>query len=275
MTRSHYLRRLNQALQIISPWTVGTQRDHCRKVPSAANALDIFEGEWISRLPDGLGGGDVALFEDQRIIDLITAAGGVEGKAILELGPMEGAHSAMLQQAGAVSVLGLEAGSRLFLRCLVVKEALNLDRVRFMLGDFNKHLAQDASYDMILASGVIYHSANPVELLVRMCRAAPQIAIWSHYYEADPVRARYGSRFDHSGERVSFEGIEAQCYRHNYGASLRKGNFCGGVNTQTRWMDWDSWLRILDGQGFDLQVLNRSSDHPNGPQFTGLAVRRA
>jgi len=270
-----FRRKLKQAMTILNPWTMGSQRDHCRLTPAPANAVNIFQGEWISKLPDDLGGGEVALFNDHRIRALIKAAGGVEGKSILELGPMEGAHAAMLQQAGAKSVLSIEAGSQLFLRCLVVKEALGLDRVRFMLGDFNKHLAEEVSYDMILASGVIYHSANPVELLMQMCRAAPQIAIWSHYYEAGPVRERYGNRFDHTGETVSFGGQSATCYRHNYGLSLRKANFCGGVNTQTRWMTWDSWVGLFDSQGFDLEVLERSSDHPNGPQFLGLARKRS
>jgi len=35
------------------------------------------------------------------------------------------------------------------------------------------------------------------------------------------------------------------------------------------------WIsRLPDEQGLDLRVLNRSSDHSNVPQFSGLAVRR-
>ena len=42
----------------------------------------------------------------------------------------------------------------------------------FLLGDFVKHLEThpDERYDMVLASGVLYHSTDPVHLLELIAR---------------------------------------------------------------------------------------------------------
>src|SRR5579864_1325160 len=95
--------------------------------PSHQNALDIFRGQWSSRLPrpyENLTAGAITLFEDGRVPWAIEKLGGVRDKSILELGPLEGGHSYMLEKAGAKSVLALEANTNAFLRCLVTKEIL-------------------------------------------------------------------------------------------------------------------------------------------------------
>ena len=65
------------------------------------------------------------------------------GFACLELGPLEAGHSYILDRAGALEVLAIEANRRAFLKCLVVKEMIGLPSVRFVLGDFNEFLAGD------------------------------------------------------------------------------------------------------------------------------------
>src|SRR5262245_28634524 len=102
--------------------------------PRAQNGVDIFKGDCSSSLPARAGatsGGGADLFADPRVAWFAEVAGGVEGKTVLELGPLEGGHSAMLEALGAASILAIEANTRAFLRCLLVKELLGLRRVRF------------------------------------------------------------------------------------------------------------------------------------------------
>ena len=97
------------------------------------------------------------LFEDPRITWAMDTLGIPEGQRILELGPLEAGHSYMLQRAGARDIISIEANTRAFMKCLCVKELLDLHRVHFLLGDFVSYLKQDTSrYDAVMASGVLY-----------------------------------------------------------------------------------------------------------------------
>ena len=67
---------------------------------------------------------------------LVEQLGGVRDLSILELGPLEGGHTYWLEKMGAKSILALEANTRAFLKCLVVKEVYGLERAKFLCGDF-------------------------------------------------------------------------------------------------------------------------------------------
>jgi hypothetical protein len=107
--------------------------------PSDQKALDIFKGEWSSQLPGAckeLKAGTVPLFEDARMVWAAEQLGGFSGQRVIELGPLEAGHTYMLESLGAESILAVEANKRAFLKCLIVKEILRLNRSRFVLGDF-------------------------------------------------------------------------------------------------------------------------------------------
>ncbi len=138
--------------------------------PSNQNVLDIFDGEWSSLLPAHVGlvmqPGIARLSEDVRVIWAEQALGNFSNCKILELEPLEGGHSYMFQSRNADKVISIEANKRTFLKCLCIKNILNLDRVAFKLGDFMSFLRNDNSkYDIVFASGVLYHLEEPVELI--------------------------------------------------------------------------------------------------------------
>src|SRR5258706_6101275 len=94
---------------------------YAKSAPDPQNALDIFEGEWVSRLPApyaSLRAGDGALFEDARIAWAGSELGGFEGKTVLDLGPLEGGHPYMFEKGGAREVLSIEGNGRCYLKCL-------------------------------------------------------------------------------------------------------------------------------------------------------------
>ena len=57
----------------------------------------------------------------------------INNKNGLELGPLEAGHSYMLQNVGINSFNFHRGNSNSFLKCLVAKEILNLNRVNFYL----------------------------------------------------------------------------------------------------------------------------------------------
>src|ERR1700726_2804990 len=117
--------------------------EYVTAAPSAQNAVDIFKGEWTAKLPaplQELRAGDAGGFQDPRIAWLGEKLDNPGGLHVLECGPHEGGHTYMLEQMGVGSILSIEANTHAFLRCLVVKDLLQLKRSRFMLGDFVSYL---------------------------------------------------------------------------------------------------------------------------------------
>src|SRR5215213_6466535 len=110
---------------------------YVRSAPSNQHALDIFKGEWAAILPapfNDLRAGNLNLFYDNRAYWALNELGGCQGQRVLELGPCEGQHSYMLEQWGAASITSIEANTRAYLKCLIVKEVLGLQRVHFLCG---------------------------------------------------------------------------------------------------------------------------------------------
>ncbi len=109
--------------------------------PSPRHMVSLFEGGWASELPiPGVKSGASSLFDDDRIHWFLKSISGVRNARVLELGPLEGGHSCMLEQAGARQVVAGESNGRAWLKCLAVKETLGLSKVHFLLGDFVRYL---------------------------------------------------------------------------------------------------------------------------------------
>lgn len=240
--------------------------------PRPQNMVDLFAGEWSSRLPEldmALAAGQADLFSDQRIHWAAEKFGGFAGLRVLELGPLEGGHSCMLERMGAASVLAVEANTRAFLKCLIVKELYGLSRCRFLLGDFVQMLREtDQQFDCCIASGVLYHMTNPVELLSLIARVSSKALIWTHYY--DEAALRKAGRLKHFGrhQEATFDGFAHRLHRHNYGSSLRFAGFCGGSSSYSHWLTADDILAALRHVGFSQVEVNfHQIDHPNGPAF--------
>ena len=243
-----------------------------RRAPAVQNAVDLFKGQWACALSDVLPGVEAGrhhIFADGRpalAAEHLGSGGRLDGMSILELGPLEGAHSYLMQTLGAEAILAIEANATAFLKCLVVKEALGLDRVRFVLGDFSAYLREaPRRFDLIFACGVLYHMTDPLELIALIAGATDRCFVWTHYF--DPARGP--ARTAHRGERQGFEAIY---WRNDYG---EKGNqFWGGVDGLANWMEKDAILEAFRRFGLDqVTVLEDTPDHPNGPAFTFVAQR--
>ena len=256
-----------------------TPNRYVAEPPSPQQILDLFDGEWSSQMPSGSGlrtrPGFAALFEDARINWLSELFGGFAGRSVLELGPLEGGHSYMMQRSGAERVVSVEANTRAYLRCLCVKEVFGLNKVKFLLGDFVEYLrSSDDRFDLVLASGVLYHMQEPVELLQLASKKASALMLWTHFYEASVVKATQPALKFGPIERRSFDGMEYEAAEQRYLDALEWAGFCGGPAPTSRWMTKKSILEVLDRVGFTTVVTGfEHMDHPNGPAFALFARR--
>jgi hypothetical protein len=254
---------------------------YCTERPSPQTALDLFRGEWVSKLPppyENLNAGQLGLFEDDRIAEGLNSLGGVAGQTVLELGPLEGGHSCMLERAGAKSVLAIESNSRAFLKCLIVKELLGLERVYFQCGDFLEYLRRDPlRFDFVLASGVLYHQRNPVELIRRLAAVTDRVLVWTHYYDEAIMQASatLAPKFPRH-DMAAYEGFRHTLHRQEYQSSLAHPGYCGGSADHSAWLSRDDLLSAFRHFGFTtLRLLREDPQFPNGPCMLFTARKSA
>jgi hypothetical protein len=249
----------------------------CHEAPSPHTAVDLFAGQWSSQLPppyEKLTGGTTPLFDDERITWGAAQLGGVKDSGVLELGPLEGGHTFMLDRLGAAHVTAIEGNTRAFLRCLVVKELLGMPSAHFLCGDFVPYLRdaieRQERWDLCLAVGVLYHQQDPVGLLELVTQVSDRLLLWTHYYDAE----LQGPDFAIPSEKTT-AGFDHTLYRREYGQTVDWPEFCGGLNQWTSWMTRTSLLSALDHFGFVVEgVAFDDAHHPNGPAFCTASRRR-
>jgi hypothetical protein len=252
-------------------------RNFFEVAPRDQNALELFSGEWSSQPPasrNDLKAGATPLFDDPRItwahdrLNEMGFAGGFAGRNVLELGPLEGGHSYLLDRLGAKSITAIEANARAYLKCLVAKETFGMPRVRFRLGDGLVHLRETSeSYDVAVACGILYHLTNPVELIDLLSRHCQALMLWTVYYDpafvaANPVP---GAKFTDT-VAMDYAGFRHTVHRFNYGPALDWKGFCGGRDVFSYWLELPAILAALERFGF------KDIRHEQQPNVHGSAL---
>ena len=239
------------------------------RAPAAQNAVDVFADHWasdLSKVIPGLRAGGADLFTgDSRPLMAARAFGSgdrLDGMRVLELGPLEAGHTYQLERLGA-EVLAIEANVEAFLKCLIVKELLGLRRSRFMLGDFvawfDSPEGRAARYDVVFASGVLYHMPDPVVLIERIARSTDRCFVWTHYYEP----AHYGGP-PRRPRRVQTALGEYVFHEVEY-PDMNFEKFWGGNRPVATWLGREDLLRAFAAAGFGApRVFDETLDHPHG-----------
>lgn len=239
--------------------------------PTKQLAIDLFKGQWSTKFPASVGveAGSVPLFEDSRITWL-NQQSPLNGRSVLELGPLEGGHTAMLEGFGAHTT-AVESNGSAYMKCLITKEIMNL-RARFLLGDANEYLrATGERFDVCVASGILYHQKNPLDLLNLVSKVSDTLFLWTHYYDPETM-----VRSELFGEpRQASEGpLSATYHPRRYAEALEWKGFCGGNALDASWLSREDILKALDTLGFnDIRISHDAPNHKHGPSFAVLAMR--
>ncbi len=249
--------------------------------PSQQNAVDVFKGEWSSKFPADtkLQAGQSPLFEDSRITWLNEQIkGGLKNKTVLELGPLEGAHTWMIEQCGAKSMLAIEANSRAFLKCLITKEVMGMKNASFLLGDFNQYLVSaKEKFDVCVASGILYHQSDPLETLRLISGVSSILLLWTHYYDEAVISQKSAIKRGFTGAPAPHYMAKhvVSYYPKKYMESTGWQGFCGGYKESAHWMTREDILQSLRYFGYkEFKITLDHQDHPNGPAFAVLALKR-
>lgn len=241
------------------------------RAPSNQTITDIFQGAWATNLDAHCGvtnTGVNLLLDDVRITMAASSlgkAGRFDGCKILELGPLEGAHSYQLERLGASSVIAVEANTDAFLKCLLMKEMLQL-KTRFLCGDVLAYLqGANESFDVVFCCGILYHMADPLELIKQICVHSRRCFVWTHYFDPDsPLRE--GARIARRAEK---NGFTATYHERPY-PSMDEKLFLGGNQMQTAWMTQEDIIRAFAHFGLSsATVIADQRESPNGSHFSG------
>jgi SAM-dependent methyltransferase len=248
-------------------------KEFCKEQPDKQNILDIFKGKWVCKVPEKSGlstGGKVSAFEDERIRWLLDSYGQLEGASVLELGPFEAGHTYMLSKLGAGKIVSIEANVSSFLKCLCIKEVFAMNNVEFLLGDFKDFLVDcESKFDLILASGVLYHMPDPLGLLKQVCRVSDNLFLWTHYIDVDFLAGETNGdgRFGPL-RKTSFENLEYEFSEQTYEYGVSDDQFCGGLEKGTKWLTQDSIFSALRHFGHrEITVGLDEYNHGNGPSM--------
>ena len=231
--------------------------------PGVQNILDLFKDQWACKVPiDGTTSGDADLFNsefDTRIVKWDEQYP-VKGKTILELGPLEGAHTYQMEKLGAARITGIEAGSLHFMKCLIVKNLLNLN-AEFLFGDFREYLKTcELKYDIVLACGVLYHMIEPVELLYDISKVTDNIFLCTHYYSHEREDIKYRFESEPIKLKNNYEG-----YKHYYNDLDETDIILGGTRHYSVWITKDDIISILKELGYiKINILEDGIDVPDG-----------
>lgn len=193
-------------------------------------------------------GGDISAAGDSRVDQFFqfvpTAA------TILELGPLEGAHTFMLaRRAGTKQVLALEGREANLRKARLVQELMNVGNVEFAQANLeNCDLAAFGKFDAVFCSGVIYHLPEPWKLISQLPAVAPNLFIWTHYAA------------DENAEIVSGD-LRGKIYVEG-GATEP----LSGMSATATWLTLGSLISSLTRSGYaTVHVIDNDPAHPNGP----------
>jgi hypothetical protein len=238
------------------------------RFPTAQNAVDLVP-QWTSLFPAsaGVSAGTMNLFNDVRITWALEKFGqDLAGKKVLELGPLEGGHTTMLTQRGA-TVDAIEASQIAYVKCLIVKEILQIKNARFHLGDCIQWAEKAPQrYDLVVACGVLYHMEDPMRLLKALAGLTDNLYLWTVYVDDPKLKP---TKVENLGD------LPVRMYGVPYGP--KDVGFTGGAPAMAHWTQKADILGALSWLGFDhIEVAHDRPEWESGsPATYSVYARRA
>lgn len=246
--------------------------------PSHQASVDLFEGGWYSKMPEGSGlvGGQGDAFTDSRVPWAANVLGGLAGKTILELGPFEAYNTSQFESMGAASVVSIEGSASNFLKCLIIKNIMGL-KTTFLYGDFTKYLEITKSrFDICWASGVLYHLTQPIEFLEGISQISDTLFLWTQYYDKTIMLTHPDAHIYHEemNKNIEYGGRQLLLHGRQYHQKRTTILFSGGAEATSYWMELDDILHVLRCHGFNrIEMGVNNLHHPPGPACFFLAFR--
>ena len=187
----------------------------------------------------------------------------VRDQRILELGPLMGHWSVILEKLGIRENVSVEARQGNLDMCLDVKRKYQLHRTQFVLGDVERIAAGDeeppfqGGFDLVFCVGVFYHLVEPLPFL-RWCKAqSGQLFLATHVVYPEELAT----------ELYTHDGLSYRCTHQVEGG---RDDPISGMSPTSVCLTEPELVRMLSDAGYSrVHVLGH--DIYDGPQTTILA----
>ena len=116
--------------------------------------------------------------DDIRTQLVVDACGGnLDGRSVVDLGCLEGGFTLAFAQRGAARALGIEARELSVQRCELARNLLGVENAEFVVADIKDELVRHDPFDVVFATGILYHVADPAGFLHTMRSACSHVAL--------------------------------------------------------------------------------------------------
>jgi SAM-dependent methyltransferase len=231
---------------------------YCREAPSNQTIADILRGAWFAEFPPEYGvitHGTVKHFDftvDPRVQWVNSVLpNGIKDLSILELGPFEAYNTWQMEQLGSGAIVSIESNNINFIKCLLVKSITGL-KAQFLYGDFLPYLRDcEKTYDIVWASGVLYHQTQPLELINHVAKVSRRVFVSTHYYRHDVISQDREKMCHFSPERDTttiFQGLRVPLHYRSY-LGNKRALFAGGSQDFSYWIEKEDMLESFRRAG--------------------------
>lgn len=155
------------------------------------NIFHFFPTPWKSRfiLNDEIYGGDND-YSTLRIsmLNLPGLSNYVifDNKRILELGPLEGGNSLLLERFNVKEIVSIEGRVESYIKCCLIKNLYSLNKTKYHLDDVrNVTKVKYGTFDIAVVLGLLYHLDDPFKMLEIISEVAEVLVLSTHYADSE------------------------------------------------------------------------------------------
>ena len=143
-----------------------------------------------------------AVGDDNRL-KYITYFLDVRDQRVLEIGPLEGHHSVILEKMGVRENIAIEGRAENLKKCLRVKEKYHLDHTQFLQYNLESLYKEElvpafaGPFDLVFCLGVLYFMPDPGRALAWMRSQSNTLFLGTSYIAEEPRQAEcysYGGK---------------------------------------------------------------------------------
>jgi SAM-dependent methyltransferase len=133
-------------------------------------------------------------YGDDTRLKYITDFLDVRDQRILEIGPLEGYHSTILEKMGVRENIAIESRAINLRKCQRTKDKYHLDHTHFLQADLERLYKEEevasfkGPFDLVFCAGVLYHLPDPGRGLEWMRSQSSALFLATHYCAGRPRR---------------------------------------------------------------------------------------
>ena len=190
---------------------------------------------------------------DLRTHLVVEACGGsMEGRSVVDLGCLEGGFTLAFASLGSPRALGIEAREISVRRADLARDLLGLNGAEFVVADIKDELVNRDPFDVVFAAGILYHVADPAELLRTMRAACSHMALIDTHV-AGATEATHGCSeiVERTSDGVAYSGRLFPEYAPDVSTDDKEGLLWAAYSdVDSFWPLEDELVKMITDAGF-------------------------